>query len=171
MQGDEAALVVREVCFAALADDGQTVHAKAVLLRVELPDRCHERVGEADALLAALDGKADVVGQRDEQALVQRVVHPAADHCHQLVGEQQMLIGDLFQQLHQLLLHGRAGHAVAALHLFGVQLVPRLCAKAQPAPGNDQLAAGGVHHPQDVVVDWFFDGILHRFSSSGRKRQ
>ena len=166
VQGDEAALVIREICPAALADDRQTVHAKTVLLRIELPDRCHERVGEADALLTALDGKTDMVGQRDEHALVQRVIHPAADHLHQLVGEQQMLIGDLFQQLHQLLLHGRAGHAVAALHLSGVQLVPRLCAKAQPAPGDDQLAAGGVHHPQDVVVDRFFDGILHCFSSS-----
>ena len=130
MQRNEAALVVREVCFAALADDGQTVHAKAVLLRIEFPDRCHERVREANALLTALDGKADVVGQRDEQAFVQRVVHPAADHCHQLVGEQQMLIRDLFQKFHQLLLHGRAGHAVAVLHGFSLDFIARLSAKA-----------------------------------------
>ena len=110
-------------------------------------------------------------GQRDEQAFVQRVVHPAADHCHQLIGEQQMLIRDLFQKFHQLLLHGRAGHAVAALHGFGLDFIARLSAKAQPAPGDDQLTARGVHHAQDVVVDRFFNGILHCFSSSGWKRQ
>ena len=78
-----------------------------------------------------------------------------------------MLIRDLFQKFHQLLLHGRAGHAVAALHGFSLNFIARLNTKAQTASGDDQLTARGVHHAQNVVVDRFFDGILHCFSSSG----
>ena len=115
---------------AALADGSKALHTKAILFRVKFPNGSHQRVGKANPLLAALDGKADVVGQRDEQAFVQRVVHPTADHCHQLIGKQQMLIGDLFQKFHQLLLHGRAGHAVAVLHGFGLDFIARLSAKA-----------------------------------------
>ena len=166
VQRNEAALVVRKVCMAALADGGKALHTKAILFRVEFPNGSHQRVGKANPLLTALDGKADVVGQRDEQAFVQRVVHPAADHCHQLIGEQQMLIRDLFQKFHQLLLHGRAGHAVAALHGFSLDFIARLNAKAQTAPGDDPLTARGVYHAQNVV-DRFFDGILHCFSASG----
>ena len=78
-----------------------------------------------------------------------------------------MLIRDLFQKFYQLLLHGRAGHAVAALHGFGLDFIAWLNTKAQTAPGDDQLTARGVHHAQNIVVDRFFDGILHCFSSSG----
>ena len=156
---------------AVLADGGKALHTKAILFRVEFPNGSHQRVGKVNPLLAALDGKADVVGQRDEQAFVQRVFQPLPDGFYQLIGKQQMLIGDLFQKFHQLLLHGRAGHAVAVLHGFGLDFIARLSAKAQPAPGDNQLTARGVHHAQDVVVDRFFDGILHCFSSSGWKRQ
>ena len=81
-----------------------------------------------------------------------------------------MLIRNPFQKFHQLLLHGRAGHAVAALHGFSLDFIARLNTKAQTTPGNDQLTARGIHHAQNIVVDWLFDGILHCFSSSGLKK-
>ena len=59
VQRNEAALVVRKVCMTALADGGKALHAKAILFRVEFPNGSHQRVGKANPLLAALDGKTD----------------------------------------------------------------------------------------------------------------
>ena len=48
-----------------------------------------------------------------------------------------MLIRDPFQKFHQLLLYGRAGHAVAALRGFSLDFIARLYTKAQTTPGDD----------------------------------
>jgi hypothetical protein len=121
----------------ALADGGKALHAKVILFRVEFPNGSHQRVRKANTLFAALDGKADVVGQRDEQAFIQGVFQPLPDGFYQLIGEQQMLIRDPFQKFHQLLLYGRAGHAVAALRGFSLDFIARLYTKAQTTPGDD----------------------------------
>ena len=137
VQRNETALVVRKVCMEALADSGKALHAKVILFRVEFPNGSHQRVRKANSLFAALDGKADVVGQRDEQAFIQGVFQPLPDGFYQLIGEQQMLIRDPFQKFHQLLLYGRAGHAVAALRGFSLDFIARLYTKAQTTPGDD----------------------------------
>ena len=73
---------------AALADGSKALHAKEIFFRVEFPNGSHQRVGKANPLFAALNGKADVVGQRDEQAFIQWVFQPLPDGFYQLIGEQ-----------------------------------------------------------------------------------
>ena len=62
----ELEMCIRDSCMAALAAGSKALHAKEIFFRVEFPNGSNQRVGKANPLFAALDGKAEVVGQRDE---------------------------------------------------------------------------------------------------------
>ena len=98
-----------------------------------------------------------MVRQGDEQGLVQGDGQLGFDVLDQILGEPQVLNGNLLAQLPELPLLRLALHAIGLLELGGVHPLPDLPLKAQALSSDDHLSALVVHHAEDVVVDDFFD--------------
>ena len=132
----------------------RAIKAQVVLGGVIAHDGPLEGVGKSDALLLALDGEADVVGQGDEEGFVQRNGDLGLDIFNQILGQLQVFQRDLF---HQLPLFGLALHAVGFFKQSGIDAFAGLALKAQTLAGDDHLIALVIYHAQDIVVDDFFD--------------
>lgn len=116
-----------------------------------------QRVSELQSLRFALDGEADVVGQRDEQRFVQRLRNLLLDVVNQLLRQAQVFERNLGYQLAKLSLPVPAPHTVAFLHLRVVDELAGLSLKAQALAGDDQLVVIVVNDAEDIVIDDPFD--------------
>lgn len=72
MQGDEPGFILAERCAQLLADTRERLTAQSVLSGIKIANFPKQVVGILDALLQPLNGKADVVGQRDINFFTER---------------------------------------------------------------------------------------------------
>ena len=161
MQGDERRLVLVEGDAHLLPDDPQAVLAQMVLRGVVTHDGAFQGIAELRALGLAQDGKADVVGQGDEQGFIELLGDLRLDVLDQAFRQGQVFNGDLFHQFPELSLSGLFFHAVGAFHSFGIHCLSPVALKTDPPSGDDQLVARFVHHAQDVIIDDLFDPHFH----------
>ena len=157
MHGNGACFLGRELKAGLFLDELQAVLRGLVLLRVKGLDLAEQGVLEADALFQPRDGKADVVHQIQEHALVQLAVHQLLmlfqdafgnfqiDLRH--VGQQRVALGaDGLVLGYELLDDGRQIHAL-----------PGLLFEADAAPEQDALLPALVDSADRIVVDDIFD--------------
>ena len=157
MQRDKRRLAGVQLHLGRLLDGPQAVLAQVVLRGVVAHDRPLQGVGELDPLLLALQGEADVVGQRDEEGFIEGRGDLCFDVFDQALGQLQVLYGDLPAQLPQLPLPGLPLHAVGLFKQHRVDALPDLALEADALAGDDHLPALLVHHAEKIVIDDFFD--------------
>ena len=157
VEGDEGGLVGVELHPALGADHVQASLAQMILGGVIAEDAAGQRVLELNSLGLALDGKADVIGQGDEEGFVEGLADFGADGLDHLFGQVEMFQRNLFHQFPQPALTGLVLHPVDFFHAPGVHELAHLPAEPQAPAGDNALVSLFVDDAQDVVVDDFFD--------------
>ena len=157
MQRDERRLVLMQVDPEPLPDHPAAVLSQMVLGRIIAHDRFFERIRELDAVLLALDREADMVGERDEQRLIERLRQHFLKVPDHLLGQLQVLDRDLLDQFAQLALFALLLHAVNALNAGRVDGLSAVTPEADAPSGHDQLVSAFVHGRKDIIVDDLLD--------------
>ena len=173
VQGDEGGLICVEVDAQALPDGPQALLAQPELRGVVGHDGVLQGIGELHTGVLSLDGEADVVRQGDQEGFVELLGELLLDLGDQLLGQGQVLGGDLLHQLPEALLSALVLHSVSALDAALVDVLAPVASEADAPADDDPLAAAAVHNAQDVVVDDLLD--LHGCSppekdKMGKKR-
>ena len=167
VQGDEGGLVPVEVDAQSLPDGPQALLAQPELRGVVGHDGVLQGIGKLHTGVFPLDGEADVVRQGDQEGFVELLGDLFLDLGDQLLGQGQVLGGDLLHQLPEALLSALVLHAVAALDAALVDALAPVAPEADAPAGDDPLAAVAVHNAQDVVIDDLLD--LHGCSPPEKK--
>ena len=157
VQGDERGLVAMKVDAQAFPDGLQALLTQLEFCGVVGHDGALQGIAELHTGVFALNGEADVVRQGDQEGLVELLGDLLLDVGDQLLGQGQMVRGDLFHQFPEALLSTLVLHAVAALDNAVIDGLSPVTAEADTAPGNDPLAAVAVYNAQNVVIDDLLD--------------
>ena len=173
VQGDERGLVSVKVDAQAFPDGFQTLLTQLEFRGIVGHDGALQGIAELHTGVFALNGEADVVRQGDQEGFVELLGELLLDLGDQLLGQGQVLRGDLLHQLPEALLSALVLHAVSALDAALVDVLAPVASEADAPAGDDPLAAAAVHNAQDVVVDDLLD--LHGCSppekdKMGKKR-
>ena len=98
MQGDEAPLLIAHLNAQVILDDLERAAGEPVLLAVELLNLEEQRVLAGDALALSVEGEGDVVGERDEDRVVDVHVELFAQHLDDILGNRQVNHGNGLKQ-------------------------------------------------------------------------
>ena len=157
MKCNKGSLVRMEPDTVFLFDHPEAVLAEMIFRGIVAHHGAAERILKFNSLFFALDGKADVVCQRDEQGLVERLLDLAFDVVDQILRQPQMLNRNLLYQFAQFFLLGLAFHAIGLFHQVGIDKLAGPALEAESLAGYDHLVALLIYRAEDIVVDYFFD--------------
>ena len=157
VQGNEGCLVLVQCHPKLLPDDPQTMLSQMILRGVVAHDGAFQGIAELYAVGFALDGKADMVSQSDQQGFVELLGDLGLDMCDQGFRQFQMLHGDLFHQFPELSLLGLLLHAVGAFDGLRVNKFTPVPSETDATACDDQLIALFINNTQDIIIDEFFD--------------
>ena len=152
MQSKEGCFVFRQIDAEPLVQVFDCILPGPELVRVEHPRFQQQTVSDQHFAVPPLNGKIDVVGQRQIQVICQLLAQLHLCHGDHFFGCFDVLRRDGLCQLFEPA--GKLRHAVGEepLHLGGVQHVAALFAKGDPAAHGNDILAALVDRNDDIIV-------------------
>ena len=148
MQSDRCGFLPWEGDFQAFFQDIQRLLAQLRFSGVELPHLVKQRQLDVDVLAVALNGKINVICQREHNVLPELIVHFLIGQIHDLSRRFQHIFRDAFEHRQLLFVHIVKG----AVDLGKRHIVGRFC-EADALTKGHHLIVAAVQAQGDVVVD------------------
>ena len=169
MQRNEALLFLAHLDAQIVLDNLKGTARKRVLLAIELLDLEQQRILTGDALALALQSKADMVCESDENLIVDVDIELSTEHLNNVLGNHEVDGGDGLQKMCQAVNRTRIlrSSLLQRIGLFDrclIDSVAGMAAEAEASADDDELGAIVRSDHCDVIVENALDnhGTHHK---------
>ena len=156
MQRDKRCLIIRELHAGLLLDDLIRLETHAEFVLVQLPDVPQQRIGQYNALLIAVDGRRDMIGQRNVNAVRQLLAERDLRMVDNAFAHQEMRQRNACYQLLEPVGKLIRVQREPLFHLVRRCFVTCAAAEAQTAPHKHSLRTVFIQRDHNIVVEYLF---------------
>ena len=156
VQRDKRCLIIRELHAGLLLDDLIRLETHAEFVLVQLPDVPQQRIGQYNALLIAIDGRRDMIGQRNVNAVRQLLAERDLRMVDNAFAHQEMRQRNACYQLLEPVGKLIRVQREPLFHLVRRCFVTCAAAEAQTAPHKHSLRTVFIQRDHNIVVEYLF---------------